>query len=369
MNDKFTIQELIALLAQRHQMEPADADTFVRTFFALIEEALETDRYIKIKGLGTFKLIEVDPRESVDVNTGERIEIQGHSRITFNPDPFMRDWVNKPFSHFETVVLNENIHFDDMDENGREIYDMEVTDEDELPDGIDDKEEVSPEQDKTVSESGAEKKNTPVQPDITSGDRQSVIGNSLHEEYKSTCSTEEEVPSSAKRILRLPWCMIATILFVGILIGGGIVWGILSGRRYIPESVICSLLQEERPEQTSVDSVTPKVIQKTDTASIVISSTQPEKDTIVAKQVPVKTLAPKKEILADTVEYLITGTQGTYTIKPGETLAKVSLKFYGSKKLWPYLVRHNKDIIKDANNIPKGITIRIPSLVPKSDKK
>ena len=67
----------------------------------------------------------------------------------------------------------------------------------------------------------------------------------------------------------------------------------------------------------------------------------------------------------DTVEYQITGNQGSYTLKPGESLVRVALKFYGNKKLWPYLVKHNKAIIKNPDNVPVGTTIQIPQLTPK----
>ena len=102
MDDKFTKEELVMLLAQRHQMEEADAEAFVEAFFALIKETLATDKYVKIKGLGTFKLIDSD-----DGNAGR-------SCLSFMPDVSMRELVNKPFSHFETVLLNESAHFDDM---------------------------------------------------------------------------------------------------------------------------------------------------------------------------------------------------------------------------------------------------------------
>ena len=115
MNNRFTVQELIEALTQRHDMELADAEAFVHTFFKLIEERLESDRYVKIKGLGTFKLVNIDSRESIDVNTGKRIEIKSHNRIVFTPDSIMRNLVNKPFAHFETVQLNENTYFDDFD--------------------------------------------------------------------------------------------------------------------------------------------------------------------------------------------------------------------------------------------------------------
>lgn len=83
--------------------------------FELIEEALATEKYVKVKGLGTFKLTEVESRESVNVNTGERIEIQGHTKISFTPDSSMKDLINKPFAHFETVILNENTKLEDTE--------------------------------------------------------------------------------------------------------------------------------------------------------------------------------------------------------------------------------------------------------------
>lgn len=71
--------------------------------FELIEEALVTEKYVKVKGLGTFKLTEVESRESVNVNTGERIEIQGHTKISFTPDSSMKDLINKPFAHLKRL--------------------------------------------------------------------------------------------------------------------------------------------------------------------------------------------------------------------------------------------------------------------------
>lgn len=113
MNEKLNIQNLIELLAEKHGMSKRNADSFVKEFFQLIEEALEKDKYVKIKGLGAFKLIDVESRESVNVNTGERFEIQGHTKVSFTPEPALKDVINKPFSHFETVVLNDNTVLED----------------------------------------------------------------------------------------------------------------------------------------------------------------------------------------------------------------------------------------------------------------
>jgi nucleoid DNA-binding protein/nucleoid-associated protein YgaU len=120
MGERINIQNLIDLLAAKKGLSKKDAETFLKEMFAVIEQALQTDKYVKIKGLGTFKLIEVDSRESVNVNTGARIEIQGHTKVSFAPEASIRDLINKPFAHFETVILNEGVVFDDIsssDEN------------------------------------------------------------------------------------------------------------------------------------------------------------------------------------------------------------------------------------------------------------
>ena len=113
MNERLTIQDLTDLLAAKHSMTKKDAEVFVKEFFLLIEQALENEKTVKIKGLGTFKLIDVDSRESVNVNTGERFQIKGHTKVSFSPDANLRDTINKPFAHFETVVLNENTVLED----------------------------------------------------------------------------------------------------------------------------------------------------------------------------------------------------------------------------------------------------------------
>ena len=114
MGERINIQNLIDLFAEKKGLSKKDAENFLKEFFALIEKALEIDKYVKIKGFGTFKLIDVDSRESVNVNTGERFQIQGHTKISFTPEASLRDQINKPFSHFETVILNEGVDFEGM---------------------------------------------------------------------------------------------------------------------------------------------------------------------------------------------------------------------------------------------------------------
>lgn len=113
---KITIQEIAKILVEKNHIESQAASQFVNEMFAIILDRLSQGEAVKVKGLGTFKIIDVEARESVSVRTGERVVIDGHSKVTFTPDATMKELVNKPFSHFETVMLNEGVEFEDMKE-------------------------------------------------------------------------------------------------------------------------------------------------------------------------------------------------------------------------------------------------------------
>ena len=104
------------MLTSKMGLEVAEAEAFITAMFKVVNEGLKEDKLVKIKGLGTFKLTKVSARESVDVNTGERIVIEGREKISFTPDNYMRDLVNSPFSQFETVVLSDGVDFSAIDE-------------------------------------------------------------------------------------------------------------------------------------------------------------------------------------------------------------------------------------------------------------
>ena len=110
------IQDLAKYLSKKHKIQQKEAERFLTALVDVLNEGLHYEKLVKVKGLGTFKVIEVKNRESVDVNTGERILIEGRPKITFTPDAVMKDLVNKPFAQFETVVLNEGVPFDNLSE-------------------------------------------------------------------------------------------------------------------------------------------------------------------------------------------------------------------------------------------------------------
>lgn len=489
MNEKLTLQYLIEALTKRHQMDPKDADAFVKAFFELIRRALERDKYIKVKGLGTFKRIETDSRGSDEEESEERTGTQGRSRITFTPDVAMRDSINKPFAHFETVILNEHTHFEDMDEEGEEqlpeeektgeasdslldtekqegvgtdesvdsgalaadtgeqdlpgeesvlkeeerlsdesieqtspddasltepetpvseenheenhLSDVQGTEEEKLP--VVDKEESQnadiPQIESSVEADDASQSETHEEPVSQEAEKKEVVPEVVPAtEHGSQSLSEIPLDSSDKKIQKeerskLPWCMYATILLVGVLIGGGIIWALLSGRRYIPEALLRELISEKKVNNAIL---LPKSTEKKETLNTLAAMETVQADSVgrqkpdsVVKQKPVHVTLPtvssaapvvkapapvkdekpqavKRETLADTMEYTITGTMDTYTLQNGESLVKVALKYYGNKKLWPYIVRHNRKVIKNPDNVPVGTVLQIPKLSPKN---
>lgn len=476
MNERLYLQNFVDLLSEKHGMNKKDAEKFVKEFFLLIEEALERDRSVKIKGLGTFKLVEVESRESVKVNTGERFQIEGYTKVSFVPDTSLRDIINKPFAHFETVVLNENTILEDTpiaesdDEdvieetvllkeeegeeemvmaegegnpsvesvryvdlssetvalaeeetslteevNGREEISSEETKADEVPVGKMLMEETSVQEMPTVesalpvesiekdvfsndieegvvvlmnrpSEPVREKADTVDSSQPTESPRPTESKLSAEEIIARELATSTPISAHERQIKKhskskhkkgekspVPY-LIAIIVIVLLLCGGALLF------IYYPD-LFESADRIEKLEKP-VNAVKPVPVVAIPQDTII------EKDTVgevvsppTVKEEPVVVPEPKKEVEVvkkedksvtkpvpfnpDSVNYIITGTKATYTIKEGETLTRVALRFYGTKALWPYIVKYNPDIIKNPNHVPYGTTIKIPELVKK----
>lgn len=121
---KISLSDLAQRLAEKSGISQQDAEQFIRKMFDVANEGLQSDKLVKMKWLGTFKVMAVKDRESVDVNTGERIIIEGRDKISFTPDNILKEIVNKPFAQFETVVVNDGVNFDEIDrkfENAEEV--------------------------------------------------------------------------------------------------------------------------------------------------------------------------------------------------------------------------------------------------------
>ena len=466
MNEKLTIQYLVELLVNRHEVSQEDADVFVREFFLLIEQALDADQYVKIKGLGTFKLIGVNSRESVNVNTGERIKIEGHTKISFTPDPSLRDIINRPFSHFETVVLNENTVLEDTpieeleEESGNisettepplitETVEREEVKAEEKVVEIEANGKVEPETSKgqdvvssdvevaeDVSEVMKESERTEVVDDIDifetvedvsihKGSEAVVEGSSIaevreeggldkvvensEEPFQFTGDTGQETTDNLKKVIEdegspkltaeeiiareiqkaevstipvkkekrlkkevkpenqkspVPY-LIVIIVVVMSLCGAALVFiyypDLFSSSSDKNVVDIPEVTQPVQPEAQLSDTIAHKdtVVEAVQPQPVV--KKEPTAEPVKAESKPAQQ-QPTASAYSDSASYKITGTKTKYTIKEGETLTKVSLRFYGTKAMWPYIVKHNPKVIKNPDNVPYGTTIEIPEL-------
>jgi len=201
MRGKTQLRPLATNVAKKNKMGIREAENFVRLMFEVIHDGLQEDKFVKVKGLGGFKLTTVKDRESVDVNTGERIVIEGRDRVSFTPDSVMRDLVNKPFAQFDTVILNEGVDFTEIDkkfEEQAEREEVELEEPVELLD-FDDAERINP----ADEHSGKEKESLTEEEDSSLEEtpeiEQSVEETFLEEntsvpEGKQEASSEEEKP-------------------------------------------------------------------------------------------------------------------------------------------------------------------------------
>ena len=488
MNERLTIQDLIDLLAAKQGISKKDAEVFVKEFFLLIEQALEKDKNVKIKGLGTFKLIDVDSRESVNINTGERFQIKGHTKVSFSPDTSLRDTINKPFAHFETVVLNAGTVLEDTpvemegeeedavldDVAAEDMATEEVATEDVAADNpaVDiavaehiasadittadvttetvatetvSTEDITTEcsvnenvisQDATVEtavsiadspEEDTAKQEGPVEPEVSAEseggaesdapaqrehaarmeeahvtDSQDVALNAVEEEKAASAFNAElkEDNNPAPKEKSVLSYLIAAIVVVLLLCGGILVSlyypdFLLSQSTEDESNTLLAAEQEVQPEIMYADSVGQKdsvqaavkevlpdtvVNKKTRSAEVAMPvSKKKQREEVSAEKVnkstpktapsttaktasPTTPKATSPTTYSDDVNYKIVGTKTNHTVKAGETLTRISLRYYGTKAMWPYIVKHNKGVIKNPDNVPYGTKIKIPEL-------
>ena len=412
--------ELAQRLADKHNIGKRNVSDFLNSFIDVIRENLASEGSVKIKGLGTFKVVKVKDRESVNVNTGERYIIYGHERLSFTPDSLMKELVNRPFSQFDTVELNDGVVFEDIEEDKTE-------DVDEMP--IDDfadesDENVSPIDEDIETESEeiqAENDNETVVYNLVgtedegrqveeTADEEVVIGNDTDNESEAevqpaTAETENTVVDSrtdekiddnsdcvdeAVDTLAVPladshnvdvsaeesadddpmaaaddnptgnfWNMRKALMLSMLTLVVGLCAGYGLGRYLFPKSPAVIYVAEDSTLQDSLKEET-----KEKAAAVV-----PEKDTAkVVSQVKEKpdTMAAEKskqsEYEAKYAEirygaYNIEGVDQTVTVRKGQTLASISRSYLGPDMMC-YMVAINDGI----SEVKEGQTVKIPKL-------
>ena len=407
---KITNSNILSTFRKQLGISKADEMAFAEAFQTIFEEALLQDKILKISGLGTFKLIPVESRKSVNVNTGEEIEIAGHYKLTFTPDALLKDKVNEPLSHLETVELDADVVIKSQDEVKNIISQDNVVEENkesvqqqddplqklaeqalELKDILADiqglgglsnglaEEKIEEEQ---IVETIVEKENVneevvvEKQEDAKSEEPQiAIVDTPIVEETPksqlsaSTSVSGQDIINAINKEDSLPdskhskgWIWVAVILFLGII--GLLVYQNIDF--FAPtvvaeaDTIIIADVEEE-PVEVIITPVEDSISNSdVEIDSIeTIESHNPIDTIVVDKTSPIYS-EQFSDIFNRKREYI--EFIDTVVLNEGSRLTWISLKQYGHKDYWVYIYEANRDIVKNPNAIKIGTKLRIPKL-------
>ena len=401
--NKLTLNNIAKVLVEKNGLEPKEAMTFTTAMFDLIHDRLNEEGIVKVKGLGTFKMIRVEARESINVRTGERVLIDSHAKITFTPDAVMKELVNKPFSQFETVVLNDDVEFTDMkseettdETNNSEQSEslVDVVSEGGTPEPAPEPApepvaeptpepapvvapepvaEVAPEPTPVVApEPVAEvaPEPTPVvapeptrevpEPTVPSADEESEENTSAVQ----TCYEEDEEESHWHR--NIGWAFLVLVLMAASAVGG-----YLYGVGQIPS-------QTAMADTVSAVKVNPVV---TDTLvndslkadSVAVKTEAKHEDKAASEQQPQEKTSQnlhdkyaEMDARVRTGAYKITGLDREVKVRAGDNLKRIARRELGSDDMVCYIEVFNK--MNASAELKEGQTIKIPALKLKKKK-
>ena len=223
MDNKILLQDIADFLCYRSGITKREAEQFVRAFFEVIQQGLERDQYVKIKGFGTFKLVEVGQRESVNINTGERFQINGHTKVSFTPDTSLKDLVNRPFSHFQTVILNDETAIEELDactvpEDSEQLNEevsilesqIPATEEEENTSMINDKEAEANQSESEANQSEAEANQS--ESEANQSESEQIISTEIEENEPKQESEETNEPMSKEVVTPISLSEVTTSL-------------------------------------------------------------------------------------------------------------------------------------------------------------
>ena len=421
MMERIPIQDLAAILVTKSGLKKKDAERFAMLIFEVVKDGLATDRLVKVKGLGTFKVIDIESRESVDVNTGERVLIEGHDKITFIPDATMKELVNKPFSQFETVVLNEGVVFDDtVDETGlqeeeaesesepEQQENVEVATEEPTPflEFVDSKElldtEDTPEEVPLVEEPPAEEPPVEEPPaeeppvEELSAEVPPVEGPPIEEppieeplveepvEEENTNNNIEEIDSNenmeengSARLMSTKGWIVALLACIGTFVAGYLI-GYNTGKSaaldqwvdepaVVADSVIgdTAVVDESHNRVASPDTISARAKSSEKAEPVPVPVTSKES---VAKEKDDDSYSKyeQMDVRVRTGAYRIVGTAQEVKVKGGDTVARISKRYLGPD-MECYIEVYNG--LKAGSQLQVGQTIKIPKLELKKKKK
>ena len=422
MDAKLNQSDLISLLAKGSNISVAKAELFTKSFFDLIIEGLEQDGIVKINGLGTFKVMDVASRGSVNVNTGEKIEIKGHKKLTFIPADALKDEVNQPFAMFEPVEVDDIYQPDSANEpeNEDSVEPVETADttENVVETAIATSVEVNKEDvEEGIVEEAVEPEvnEEPVAempfPEVEIEQEMTVPTTEEENNEESVAEIEQETVNVQERpaepvVVRVPkkaqpeqkpvpdkkkknWQNIAISVIMGFAVGFILVdrmsrdgvsneasVGVDTNMDVIATTVNRPELPvEDKSVNDTIAETATIILPTTDTDGVVAEKEISGDENVIANELTVDeayafvmvdglaAMNLKNITVSDTLHYVADGNLVEHTIASDETLTKIARRYYGDKRLWPYIVKYN-DIDKP-NDLCRGMKIAIPRLVPR----
>ena len=379
--DKFTVQQLADILIRKNRLSENEAQAFVCAIFDVIKEGLEADRQVKIKGFGTFKIIDVDPRESVNVNTGERVLIGGHQKITFTPDSVMKEMVNRPFSQFETVILNDGVDFSDVEkeEPAPEAENIQKTEKENTMS----EKEVEPEpEEETISEPEVIITPEPEESEIPEPEESAnpeQVQEATHEPEKEKIDQEREEEATPEPEDELSYEEEAEHHYTAHIIGaiaclsliaaaayGGYMFGVEEGRHQERLAQIAEqskYLDKQKEEITAYKA-------KADTTAVTEKakkdSTAKKAETVQNTETADFSTYAMRDPRVRTGAYVIVGTDKVVTAREGQTISKIAQTHLGPG-MSCYVEVFNE--MNGNDPLKEGTKVKIPKLRHKKAKK
>ena len=359
MNEKISFPDLVGLLSSKMNITKKEAETFLKEFFTVSTEVITSGEELRINGLGLFKPILVEARGSINVQTGEPVEIPGHYKLSFIPDKVLREAVNAPFSSFSVEVLNDHVPIEDMtavpsqdiDENNDicNTENVELQDSKEIREKEEEDEPIEPaheyiQEDKSADEESSEstvssQEIEKFQEEIIQPESETKV-----EEKEEDCY-EDYLRKSASR-KSFWWGVLSAFGIIIICLAGGIFF-MGNDSPYVVKigEYTLSLGKQSidsRPMNNNPESVV--LPENKDTLS------EMEKDSVLKDSVI--SVSP---LAAPEVKPVIE------TIRSGVFLTTLARKYFGHKAFWVYIYEENKDVIKNPNQVPIGTRLTIPS--------
>lgn len=348
MNNKITFPKLASLLADKSGRSKRFSEDFLRDFFALISDQLEAGETVKIKGLGTFRLMRVEPRKSVDVTTGQPMEISGHSKVVFTPAKELAEAVNAPFEAFSTIEIGDDVDINEIDESPEDIPEEPQLSEklNEYPEAASENipepaaETIAPQTDLLPLESNEKKEEYD---DFEMVDEPSEPDTSGNEEWRYYERARER-----RQRVRRQW-MWAGVFGLGCAALGVIVtfavWSLWTRPDF------------SKPEKTV--KVAKSDVNRNSGEQEINKAENSDEDEFEISEEELANLQPLE---IDPVPTSASDEEVYDTIGTSRYLTTMAKAHYGNNKLWPYIYEENKDNIGHPDRIRPGTPIRIPKL-------